>query len=949
MWSLHVTYEDYVATTQHKENQMANSSSEDMDDYLIPGIGLRFELLNKNATDLTKDMMDGFSRCPTLHHHRDPEGSVKDIYGENNGQQTDSFSRLNTQCQKDNEPELINSISISHTCEQGKNLQAGLIDATAWSIDSVTIKSGKHRTNRMSKKNKDRKTTVESHNSSTLSSQISQIANHSRSSHYGQAPPSHHPYSFNSNNLATTARRRGNSPYRLKPIAYSKLQDKDTTDSCIKSPSVNKQMVNVSGGISTNKPARADRWEGGIDSRGSLKQTTVVNGPRREWIAHNKLNRMDKKTMMKRQCMYFPVDDYVTLSPLPASLMNSNMIRATNQADDKLMRGLTHEELREKLQRFSTDSYEKQLSPVTISSGYESDYSPPWPSDMEKVFSKRLETLNNKQFDDSHTDYFSQSEADHRPTEEPEKCASRLEKLAPGPSNQLTASGDEPITLEESFDGYDNLERSRSESTGVDKLVFINENHRYSLDMADRERNVVDTNKERLEKTKIYFEKYLLNTEKRGSTASLGLGHDSVKNVNIKTRSNFSLDLERHRDVVEESRDGEQQSGRLFVGNNGVRRSKRYRLDISRESLCKPKTSPVNMATDNKSNSTLAQLAPSNLSVKPSSGGDGEVPEVKSTPKRSPALGLASKMMSRVQSKNSCNIHNKCSLEEIKTNLSHDYKKCVGDSPIDNVKQVMRNIHNPGCVKSPRGRYDSDYEHIYDVIPGDENVFSPQRYYQMMATNQIVNPVGPKDLRRPRQVYREDPPALPARSYLKSKGDNQDSTSSARVECSSVDELYAKVNINNKHVNKTDGLYTSPIKARQKLFDSSNKENVFIPSMKIGPFGDYDFPETYCRISSMQDPEVTKWSYGDMLNFIDGIQQPEPKRRENIYCLLSNRQTRAKLSESLEIENKLVNMGLLRNSWSSENSQSKIDVEEDEKPPKLPPRVPLNNLQPIYV
>ncbi|XP_033744685.1 uncharacterized protein LOC117330489 isoform X2 [Pecten maximus] len=55
---------------------------------------------------------------------------------------------------------------------------------------------------------------------------------------------------------------------------------------------------------------------------------------------------------------------------------------------------------------------------------------------------------------------------------------------------------------------------------------------------------------------------------------------------------------------------------------------------------------------------------------------------------------------------------------------------------------------------------------------------------------------------------------------------------------------------------------------------------------------------------------ASKLSTSDLLDYIDDIKQPPPKRRENFYLLLSNRQNRADFSDSLEIESKLKDLGI---------------------------------------
>ncbi|CAL1530994.1 unnamed protein product [Lymnaea stagnalis] len=74
--------------------------------------------------------------------------------------------------------------------------------------------------------------------------------------------------------------------------------------------------------------------------------------------------------------------------------------------------------------------------------------------------------------------------------------------------------------------------------------------------------------------------------------------------------------------------------------------------------------------------------------------------------------------------------------------------------------------------------------------------------------------------------------------------------------------------------------------------------------------------ENYWHLAPMTSPEsVTSWQTGDVLDYIDGLHDSmSPKRRENIYILLNNKKTRAKFSESLEIESRLLSRGLISNS-----------------------------------
>ncbi|KAI8764039.1 lateral signaling target protein 2 [Biomphalaria glabrata] len=73
--------------------------------------------------------------------------------------------------------------------------------------------------------------------------------------------------------------------------------------------------------------------------------------------------------------------------------------------------------------------------------------------------------------------------------------------------------------------------------------------------------------------------------------------------------------------------------------------------------------------------------------------------------------------------------------------------------------------------------------------------------------------------------------------------------------------------------------------------------------------------ENYWRLAPVTSAEsMTSWESGDVLDYIDGLHDAmASKRRENIYILLNNKKTRAKFSESLEIESRLLSRGLLSN------------------------------------
>ncbi|GFO06361.1 hypothetical protein PoB_003286600 [Plakobranchus ocellatus] len=103
---------------------------------------------------------------------------------------------------------------------------------------------------------------------------------------------------------------------------------------------------------------------------------------------------------------------------------------------------------------------------------------------------------------------------------------------------------------------------------------------------------------------------------------------------------------------------------------------------------------------------------------------------------------------------------------------------------------------------------------------------------------------------------------------------------------------------------------------------TSTESDSPIPGLLIQPPPDPNaiYSENYCHLGPAVTPQerATMWQSGDVLDYIDGLHDSmSPKRRENIYILLNNKKTRAKFSESLEIESRLLSKGLLSPSPSS--------------------------------
>ncbi|ESO88807.1 hypothetical protein LOTGIDRAFT_165222 [Lottia gigantea] len=192
-------------------------SIEDKDGYLIPGVGLNIEFLHKIQES-------GRNPCGTNSNiSACEESSLKQINStevqssvKNDRQLNNRYNGFLPRCQNANEPEFIKSSQGSvRTTHQ-------IADSSAWSVDTVTVKSGKHRTNRVSGVNKDR---IKGMELPDLVANIHNlIAKRIISSHYRQTQPTRHSYGISCSN--STPGRRTTGPYRLKPLVNNKFQKK---------------------------------------------------------------------------------------------------------------------------------------------------------------------------------------------------------------------------------------------------------------------------------------------------------------------------------------------------------------------------------------------------------------------------------------------------------------------------------------------------------------------------------------------------------------------------------------------------------------------------------------------------------------------------------------------------------------------------------------------------
>ncbi|XP_046355929.2 uncharacterized protein LOC124134874 isoform X2 [Haliotis rufescens] len=246
--------------------------------------------------------------------------------------------------------------------------------------------------------------------------------------------------------------------------------------------------------------------------------------------------------------------------------------------------------------------------------------------------------------------------------------------------------------------------------------------------------------------------------------------------------------------------------------------------------------------------------------------------------------------------------------------------------------QVMRGSPRQGAKYSKTSEAQSDNEHIYEVIPGDESVISTQGLVSCENTKLALakwTTVGNLE------TSPEIPPALPERKYTGKKMDppipprcvkvcnNSVSNRGERslVMCDSSNQDYAIVCKTKSFDNVSLDGYLGRIDDCDVLSDLDSELYARVCPPQPRQRNTFDFSdltsETYCRLDPVkQVQEIDQWSSGDVLNFIDGIHEHHnPKTRANIYTLLQNSKTRAKFSESLEIETQLLHKGLLCNPW----------------------------------
>lgn len=194
---------------------------------------------------------------------------------------------------------------------------------------------------------------------------------------------------------------------------------------------------------------------------------------------------------------------------------------------------------------------------------------------------------------------------------------------------------------------------------------------------------------------------------------------------------------------------------------------------------------------------------------------------------------------------------------------------------IDNGCSPYATARIPGCQTPKRDEKD---DHVYETIPGDEVLYEEILRLRM------------KGILFPRfhngKFVPFEPPALPARNGLRE-----------------VNNMNKQNNIQrdiNSNFQPTRASFNVPINADLISADLKSR-------MRSASWDGYSKIDNDCVLSDrFLHPNFNPAHF---VNQIDGI----PKRRENFYLLLSNKQKRADFSHSLELETKLKGLGIVLN------------------------------------
>lgn len=227
---------------------------------------------------------------------------------------------------------------------------------------------------------------------------------------------------------------------------------------------------------------------------------------------------------------------------------------------------------------------------------------------------------------------------------------------------------------------------------------------------------------------------------------------------------------------------------------------------------------------------------------------------------------------------------------------------------IDNGVTPYATARIPGCCTPKRD--DKLDDHVYETIPGDEYLY--EELMRMRAMGLLS-----KRLRKipdmPGHFIPYEAPELPARNINSNTPRRNDQFVVLREACQHPSVLNSP----------------PPWRPVEHVRNGSTSWDGYSYPYNEGP------PRYF-----------TKWTPSDLLSYVDGIRQPAPKRRENFYLLLNNKQKRADFSESLEIETKLKNMGLL---WGDRSQNHATDHSEKPAPIELSGDSGQTFLQSTYV
>ncbi|VDI68609.1 Hypothetical predicted protein [Mytilus galloprovincialis] len=222
----------------------------------------------------------------------------------------------------------------------------------------------------------------------------------------------------------------------------------------------------------------------------------------------------------------------------------------------------------------------------------------------------------------------------------------------------------------------------------------------------------------------------------------------------------------------------------------------------------------------------------------------------------------------------------------------------------------------PGCQTPRRDEKD---DHVYETIPGDDLL----QYEEILRMR--LNGLLP---------HKYHPPALPARNINDRKMSEPIRT-----------DFNANFRLQQQRIQSNPNFQQNLQNDINIISTSSNHRNHQVSKPRSFSYDPSDPSKT------VPNEFVSRWSAADLLNYIDGIRQPPPKRRENFYFLLDSKQKRACFSESLEIENKIKDMGInldeSRRPHQDEDGYTTVDNDPSEAPPFCTGG--LHNMQSTYV